>query len=159
MMNMKNADLATSVVLVVLGIAMVWGGFVMDRLEIRGIHPASIPGLVPMGIGGAIVICGAALFATSLRGDGNLQIDFGDIRMLVWTAGLCATFALILVGHLPFFVATFLFISTASLRFSWRGGGGIVGNRRQIVFALASGLIFSALIAVLFRYAFLVRLP
>lgn len=159
MMNMKNADLATSLVLVVLGIAMIWGGFVMDRLEIRGIHPASIPGLVPMGIGGAIGLCGILLFASSLRSKENLSIDFGDKRKLIWALGLCSIFALFMVGFLPFFLATLIFVSVATMRFSWRQGAGLMGNRRQIFFALLSGLVFSSLISLLFRYAFLVRLP
>ncbi|CAN0603617.1 unnamed protein product, partial [Ectocarpus sp. 12 AP-2014] len=44
----NTADRLTAVVLCLLGLAMTWGGFEMDRLEIRRIHPASIPGLVPM---------------------------------------------------------------------------------------------------------------
>lgn len=159
MMKMKSADMVTGLVLIVLGIAMVWGGFVMDRLEIRRIHPASIPGLVPMGIGAAIALCGAGLFFTSWRGADKTRIDFGDIRILAWTAGLCSVFALLLVGHLPFLVATFLFIAAATTRFGWKEGLGLKGNQRQIIYAVMSGAVFSALITALFRYAFLVRLP
>lgn len=156
---MKNADLATSLVLVLLGVAMIWGGFVMDRLDVRGIHPASIPGLVPMGVGGAISLCGLLLFTTSLRSKEHLSIDLGDTRKLAWAVGLCVTFALFLVGHIPFFLAAFIFVSVTTVRFSWREGAGLTGNRRQIIFALLSGFVFSALITLLFRYAFLVRLP
>ncbi|MBD3625750.1 MAG: hypothetical protein HUJ24_10345, partial [Rhodobacteraceae bacterium] len=39
------ADRVTAAVLFALGAGMSYGGYVMDRLEIRQIHPASIPGL------------------------------------------------------------------------------------------------------------------
>ena len=39
----KMADRLTAIVLFGLGLAMAWGGFEMDRLEIRRIHPSSIP--------------------------------------------------------------------------------------------------------------------
>ena len=61
MTRMKTADRITALVLVGLGVAMFWGGFVMDRLEVRQIHPASIPGLMPMGLGMLTVVCGVVL--------------------------------------------------------------------------------------------------
>ena len=61
------ADRITAATLFALGAAMTWGGFVMDRLEIRQIHPASIPGLVPMILGAAMMLC-ATLLALSTRG-------------------------------------------------------------------------------------------
>src|SRR6056297_2853194 len=56
-----RADRITAFVFFVLGAAMTWGGYVMDRLEIRQIHPASIPGLVPMFLGVALMLCRSAL--------------------------------------------------------------------------------------------------
>ena len=158
-MNLRSADLATGLVLILLGIAMVWGGFVMERLEVRAIHPASIPGLVPMGIGGAIIFCGILLFVSSYRGDDGARIDFGDKKLLFWTAVLCSGYALLLVGNLPFFWATFLFISGATARFRWRADVDLKSNGKEVMFSMASGLVFSGLITLLFRYAFLVRLP
>ena len=61
-----SADRLTAVAFFALGAAMAWGGFVMDRLEIRHIHPASIPGLVPMVLGGALMICAVLLVVLGL---------------------------------------------------------------------------------------------
>ena len=47
-MKMAMADRLTAIVLLVIGLALLVGGWTMDRLEVRQIHPASIPGLVPM---------------------------------------------------------------------------------------------------------------
>mgnify|MGYP000122864034 FL=1 len=158
-MNMRTADLVTSLVLITLGFAMVWGGFVMDRLEIRGIHPASIPGLVPMGLGVAIILCGALLLATSYGSVVREVINFGDVQLLIWTGVLCSAFALLLVGRIPFFWASFIFISAATARFRWQSHVNLAVNGRQVMFALGSGLVFSGLITLLFRDMFLVRLP
>jgi len=159
MMPMRTADKIMGIVLILLGVAMIWGGYVMDRLEIRGIHPASIPGLVPMGLGALIAICGGLLFASGKNETQDEPIDFGDMSKLLWTAGLSVVFAVVLIGRVPFAWATFLFIAAMTTRFTWTKGAGIVANRRALFFGLASGVFFSATISVLFRYAFLVRLP
>ena len=62
-----EADRLTSVVLFALGAAMLIGGYSMDRLEIRQIHPASIPGLVPMVLGASLMLCAALLFTGAKR--------------------------------------------------------------------------------------------
>ena len=62
-----TADRLTGGILFVLGISMLVGGYTMDRLEIRHIHPASIPGLVPMGLGMAMAICALLLIMSTRR--------------------------------------------------------------------------------------------
>ena len=42
-MRMAQADRIAAVVFLALGLAMLAGGWTMDRLEARRIHPASIP--------------------------------------------------------------------------------------------------------------------
>ena len=46
---------------------MLAGGYAMDRLEFRQIHPASIPGLLPMILGAALMVC-AVLLAVQVVG-------------------------------------------------------------------------------------------
>ncbi len=73
--------------------------------------------------------------------------------------GLCLVYALVLVGNLPFFWATAIFVTAFVAVF---GGSGAVGGSALILrlaAAVGFGLASSGLIAVLFRYAFLVRLP
>ncbi|MGR3661804.1 MAG: tripartite tricarboxylate transporter TctB family protein [Paracoccaceae bacterium] len=159
MVSMNKADKLMALLLVVLGLAMFWGGYVMDRLEVRSIHPASIPGLVPMGLGILITICGGLLFANSTSDDTQEMIDFGKIDMLIWTGALCLAFSVLLVGHVPFYLATFLFITAFSARFTWKQNATNAERGRQLFKAFLMGAVFSALISALFRYAFLVRLP
>jgi len=156
---MVRADRVTAFILIALGLVMLWGGYTMDRLEIRAIHPASIPGLVPMGLGVLITVCGGLLLVSS-RGQGSkVKIDFGNIDKLIWTGVLCLIFAVIFVGRLPFFVATFLFIFAFSARFTWYNTTTKNDRIKKLFAALAMGLVFSTLISALFLYAFLVRLP
>lgn len=159
MFSMTKADRVMAVVLVIFGLAMFWGGFVMDRLEVRSIHPASIPGLVPMGLGILIAICGALLFLGSKADSTDAAIDFGNIDMLVWTGSLCLVFSVLLVGHVPFYMATFLFITAFTARFTWKQNATGAERGQQLAKAVVMGALFSALISMLFRYAFLVRLP
>ena len=158
-LDSARADQVTALVFFVLGVAMAIGGYTMDRLEIRQIHPASIPGLVPMILGGLLALCAVALyFGARKREDGP---DAGDVSLhnLGFAALYTVVYALGLVGRMPFELATGIFITVFVLHFTrerlaegrhpalWIGG------------ALLYAVICSAAVAALFRYAFLVRLP
>lgn len=159
MIPMKSADKVMAFVLIALGLAMLWGGYVMDRLEVRHIHPGSIPGLLPMALGVLITLCGGLLYLTTAKSDPSDSIDFGNISNLLWAATLCSAFAILMVGKLPFYIATFLFITAFAARFTYDKAHTPRQRRQKLLAAVAMGVIFSVLISALFRYAFLVRLP
>lgn len=159
MISMALADRLMAVFLMVLGLAMLWGGYVMERLEVRQIHPLSIPGLVPMGLGVLIAICGVLLFVSSGKSSAKDVLDLGNRSNLIWALVLCLVFSVVLVGWVPFYMATFLFISAFSARFTWPKSAEPGEVVRKCLYALAIGLVFSILISTLFQYAFLVRLP
>lgn len=154
-----RADRATAVVLFVLGIAMLYGGYTMDRLEIRQIHPASIPGLVPMLLGAVLALCAVLLYAGA--GAGADEAGGGPLswRSVGMALGLCLIYGVGLVGTLPFFWATAAFVTAFAALFAWRDGD--VGGRlpRILIFSVAFGLVVAGTISALFRYGFLVRLP
>ena len=81
-----RADRISAAVFFVIGGAMAYGGFVMDRLEIRQIHPASIPGLLPMVLGAALMICAAALYASSERGEERVAVGAHSNMDLLFAA-------------------------------------------------------------------------
>lgn len=155
------ADRWTAVVLFLLGGAATYGGFVMDRLEVRQIHPASIPGLVPMILGIMLMICAAALAWSAAKP----RKANGAAETVSWTHfGVtlfwCALYALAAVGQLPFAPATAIFIAGFTLWFIWTESGRAARPGLATVLAV---LAFSGAtafgIAALFRYGFLVRLP
>lgn len=160
-----RADRVTAVLLFALGAAMLIGGFTMDRLEIRQIHPASIPGLVPMVLGAALALCAILLFSGARDRAGEQGPETSVVEDSVsWpnlfvAALFSAVFALILVGRVPFFVSTAAFITVFVGYFSWPRGEGRNRKIRAVLFALVFGVAASAAISLLFRYGFLVRLP
>ena len=176
-MSPSAADRATAVVLAALGAAMAVGGWTMDRLEVRRIHPASIPGLVPMLLGVALCVCAALLWrsagagaradaaaadagaAASGHGPGpGAAADEGTSAVALAFAALWSGFyALGLVGTLPFVLATTLYVAGFVLFFEWRGHGR--PRPARVAFALGFAVLVAGTVAVLFRYAFLVRLP
>lgn len=142
-----------------LGIAMLVGGYTMDRLEIRQIHPASIPGLVPMGLGAAMIICSLLLIHSS-RGQNTqaIKIEQGSARNLFVSIVLCFGYAVGLVGKMPFALATGIFIFLFALYFSWTAEGSR-SRSKLVIFTALFAAVFSGAISLLFQYGFLVRLP
>lgn len=150
-----QADRLTALVLLALGLALLWAGYSMDRLEFRRIHPASIPGLVPMILGVVLSICAMALYlsARDRPGDGAAEDppSWGDLGLV---AGWSILFALLLVGRLPFVAATAIYIAGFMLLFD-----RATPRPRRAVQSVVFGLVAAAAISALFRYGFLVRLP
>ncbi len=168
------ADRITAVVLFLLGIAMLYGGYTMDRLEIRAIHPASIPGLVPMILGAVLALCAALLFvkasparqqtAPQAEPQPNQTVTPAEppaqsAKNLLITAGWSIFYALFLVGWLPFLAATAIYITGFIAIFGSLREAAPVARLKSGVFAIVFALLASAAIATLFRDAFLVRLP
>ena len=164
------ADRITAVVLFSLGIAMLYGGYTMDRLEIRAIHPASIPGLVPMVLGAVLALCAVLLFAKTsatraqrkpATGDGALPTEppAQSSRNLLVTAGWSSFYALVLVGWLPFLAATAVYIAGFIMVFGRLREGAAAERLKSLAFTIVFALLASAAISTLFRDAFLVRLP
>ncbi len=162
-----RADLYTAPFLFLLGALFVYGGWTMDRLEIRQIHPASIPGLVPMLLGAALAIAAIVLFIQargSVAEPGSRATTPeteapGSNRDLLTAAVLCCVYALGLVGNIPFVVATAVFIAAFVIAFEADPEKNRMHLLKVCAIATALGIIVATGLAVLFRYAFLVRLP
>jgi len=160
-LDSPGADRVTALVLFLLGGAAAYGGFVMDRLEIRQIHPASIPGLVPMILGAMLMVCAVALAWSTRRaptgGAGPEQVSW---RRFAVTLFWCALYALAAIGQIPFAPATAVFVAGFILWFLWTENDRAGSPGPLVVVAV---LAFSGAtafgIAALFQYGFLVRLP
>jgi putative tricarboxylic transport membrane protein len=154
-----RADRVAAVVLFALGIAMLYGGYGMDRLEIRQIHPASIPGLVPMLLGAVLAVCAVLLYAGARDDAGGAQAEGVSWPNAGIALGLCLVSALGLVGRVPFFWATAIFVAAFAGTFLWRDAEAAPRPARVALVALVFGIAAAGAISVLFRYGFLVRLP
>lgn len=151
------ADRVTAFVLLALGAAMTWGGFVMDRLEIRQIHPASIPGLVPMILGVAMMCCAGLLALGADKVERKTPED-GSWGSFGFTALWSCFFAAILVGRMPFAAATALYVAGFAGWFLLPSTPGAQRTKTALLI-IAFGVITAVAVSTLFRYGFLVRLP
>ncbi|MET3599653.1 tripartite tricarboxylate transporter TctB family protein [Martelella mangrovi] len=166
MLKIKTVDLAVSTILLAVGIAEFIGGFTMDRLEVRQIHPASIPGLLPMVLGLAIAIVAALqLIGLYRRGDAEIEgvagglVTVKELARLALLIAICAFYALFLVGRVHFWVASSLFITGFMLIFEL----SLRMTKRKLAItitrAVVIAVVFGGAVSFLFEDLFLVRLP
>ncbi|GHA23762.1 hypothetical protein GCM10007989_19120 [Devosia pacifica] len=164
--RMIRADLVMAVVLIILGAAILYGSWTMPRLELRRVHPLTVPGLVPGMLSFALIICGAILGGRSVRrpapGGWHL-LGAALLSQQAMRAGtvmvLALIYSLILVGTLPFWLATGLFVFSFVVVFeAWLGV-----PRKPLVptlaWAFGLAVVTAAAVTLVFERAFLVRLP
>jgi putative tricarboxylic transport membrane protein len=163
---MVRADLVAAVVFIVLGALILYGSWTMPRLEVRRIHPLTIPGLVPGLLSLSLIICGTLLAIRSLRSRAEggwialreALVSEGARRALVVVA-LVLIYTLGLVGRLPFWAATGIFVFAFITVFEvW-----ITPKKRPLVpsllWALGLAVVTAAAATYVFERLFLVRLP
>lgn len=160
--RMRRADLIAAIVLIALGVAVAYGSWTMPRLENRGIHPASVPGLVPGLLGLALAACGGILAFQSRGGGaetpGAEAPDRAGLARLAVATGLTLAYALVLVGTVPFWLATTIFVFVFILVFEWMSDAPRPGVAR-IAGALVQAVAVAVAAVVVFERLFLVRLP
>ena len=129
----------------ILGGAIFYGSWTMDRLANLGVQPYSAPGLLPGILGVFIAALGLAMLLRGQTPDGE-AIEW---RRLLLPIALCLGFAAGMVGRLPFWVAAWIFITvtiwTLERRVAWQ--------------ALVIGGAASVAITLVFQELFLIRLP
>ena len=160
---MPRADLLTSIVLVAIGLGAAVESWRMPRLQNLGVSIYSAPGVVPFLLGIVIALLGLILLVRTLRAGGlasSAPLASGDgARRFAMAAVLTLGYAIGLVGWLPFWAATAIFVAAFVLVFEWQAGIGGASKVRRVTavaaFAVAAGLGVS----VLFEDVFLVRLP
>jgi riboflavin transporter FmnP len=160
--GMPRADFLTGLALVALGLAVVWASLEMPRFEDRNINPYTVPGLVPGVLGVIILGLGATLLvraalAGGWRLTGTTLAGGPGVRRLLLSLVLCLGYAAGLIGPMPFWLATFLFVAAFVLLLEWPQGAG----RRiaRLATALVYGAAISAAVTLVFQEVFLVRLP
>lgn len=162
-MPMALADRLSAIVFFALGLALLVGGWTMDRLEIRQIHPASIPGLLPMILGGLLALCAVLLMMSSFSKteavNDEMPFSGGSWSRLFLTAVTSCIYALGLVGTLSYTLSTLLFTFAFALIFSFPVGGERRAQAIAVAGALALALFVSFGSALMFSELFLVRLP
>jgi hypothetical protein len=169
-----RADVVMGALLFVLAVAVIYGAWTMDRLEVRQVHPSSAPGLTPGLLGIALAVTSLLLIVKALRArkpsggragvpgadaDASEATDPGAGHRLVAAGTLCLVYALILVGRMPFWLATSLFVTTFIAVFEWKRRGERGDRLRRLAWALFLGLATGLAVSYGFSDIFLVRLP
>ena len=164
---MVKADFITGLGLIALGIATVVESLRMPRFEQLHIEPYTMPGLVPGALGAVILLLGAALFLRAARaggwrlGGGAGAAWAGDpgVRRLVLALALCLLYAAGLVGRLPFWLATFVFVAAFVALFEWPLAAAAGARTRSLIVAVLFAAAVAAAVSLVFERIFLVRLP
>jgi hypothetical protein len=166
---------------IVFGGAVVYGAWMMDRLQSLGIPPATAPGVVPGLLGIAFMIFGAILVARlepallpetpepATLADADAPADAEaapiggeefDWRRVGLSWLLCVTYGGVLLGGgLPYWVLTaaFLFLHIMLLDETSRVPAQL--TLRRVVLAAVIAPAVATVVMLTFQYVFLVRLP
>jgi hypothetical protein len=175
-MNAKlfTADRIGGLIWFVFGVAVVYGSWMMDRLESMNIPPSTAPGVVPalQGIG-FIIFALILMFRSEKRTiantyapdaaeaapDESRQKSFYWKRILLsW--GLCLVYGAVLLGsgiHYWALTAAFLFLHAILLDDTEQVPAR--PTPRRVVVAAIMALTIATIVTLIFRYIFLVRLP
>lgn len=169
METMPKADFITGLILISLSIYVIFESWRMPRLEHLKVHPLSVPGIVPAFIGTILLLFGLVLVIRSIRRGGHrLRITYKGIQRVINDSGnqrllLTAFFSIgyagFLIGTLPYWLATALFIFIFIIFFEWRQEPDYTRRWRNLITAVLISGISSAAITMVFERLFLVTLP
>jgi hypothetical protein len=158
-----RADFWTGLLLSALGFAFAFEAWRMPWLEERGIDPMTVPGIVPGLLG--VILCSLGL-VLAFRGPSDdrphvglsdiLGRDDGPARLAVALA-LNLVYALALVGHLPFWIATLLYLMAFMTLFGLQPREPGAAKRALLILIVSAAA--TAGIVYLFETLFYVRLP
>ncbi|SDQ16972.1 tripartite tricarboxylate transporter TctB family protein [Pseudovibrio sp. Tun.PSC04-5.I4] len=163
-----KADRISGYVFVALGLLVVIGSAAMPDFSNLGASWYEAPGLTPGILGLALTVSGILLATRtqSPQPENGANDDMLDLikdpisrRRIFATAGLCVFYASILIGLIPFWLATALFIFVFTFSFEYFADPDRSRVLRKLVIALLLGLTASAAVTLLFQELFLVRLP
>lgn len=164
-----RSDLADAIGWIVLGVAVLIGSLMMDRLEAQHINPYTVPGLLPGLLGIAMILLGLVLAERSRERGAFTQprlaptVDQRDERRRVWiVAALCIGYGVVLIGHgIPFWLASSIYV-TASILILQRLSRDADERRmtpRAVAKAVVIGVASSVITQLVFQELFLVRMP
>lgn len=153
----RRIDRLSGIGWMIFGTIIVGHAMTMETREHLGATFLTGPGLVPAMIGAAIAVLGLVL---ALRDEpvGYLEPEGAGGRRVLAALGLMMVYALILIGRMPFGVATFLFVTAFVFVFNLPAGGprgmAILGAK-----AAVTGALVAVMVGFVFETIFLVRLP
>lgn len=165
--EMIKADFITGLVLMGLSVYVLVESWFMDRLGHLNVHPLSVPGIVPAFFASVLFVFGLVLTVRSVL-KGGYRLGTGDLaralaepgnRRLVITASLTVAYAGILIGSVPFWLATGAFVFLFVLLFEFKKIQPPGERLRVVLVAAALAVSTTAIVSLVFERIFLVKLP
>ena len=162
-----RVDLWTAAVFLTVAIAILYASWLMPTYREQAGQLYTAPGLVPAFYGTIVGILSLWLGARSIgrgalkRGTATPRTKregYSDTR-LVFASVLCLAYAVGLLGRMPFWLATAIFVFLFVLLFEWERGQAWALRARRIATAAALGVGTGWTVLYVFRDIFLVRLP
>ena len=159
-----RADLLTAAVLLAFGLGVFGIALNMPTFAEQSHSGLTAPGIVPgfygLVIAGLSVLLGLRAIRRGALHDPAQHapaLGPGDARQLGTAAALGILYAGVMVGTLPFWLASALFVFAFTTAFEWERGP--VGRPRRIIEAALLGLGTGLAVSLIFERLFLVRLP
>jgi hypothetical protein len=154
-----RSDLLGGAGWVFFGLLIVVESLRMDRFTSMGAELYTMPGFVPGMIGGVIVLLGAVLMLRGWRRRSAASHDApaGPLlnRRIIITMALSLGYAGAMIGRVPFWLATFLFVTAFVSCFAPPETTPL----RRLAVAVLAGVLATAVVTLVFEQVFLVRLP
>jgi len=167
--NMTRADFVTSIILIAFGVAVLIMSLHMPTFAARGVNPYSAPGIVPGFLGALIALLGLVLFIRSVGRKGyRLGINGRTVkefftaqqtRRLVITIVISVLYALVLLGRVPYPIATGIYVLAFILLFEYKWKSPARSQWKTLLFAVIVAVSTAVLVTAVFQYLFLVSLP
>ncbi|WP_374448771.1 tripartite tricarboxylate transporter TctB family protein [Stella sp.] len=163
-----RTDLATGALVLAFGLAVLRMAWDMPTFTDRGGDPFTAPGIVPGFYGTVLAILGIVLAGRSIArgalrpgggaGPATGAFPHSSISRLAAAVVVCLGYSVGLIGLLPFWLATAIFVTAFILLFEWQDEPP-ARRLRRVATAAVLGLATGAAVMLVFEKLFLVRLP
>lgn len=166
-----QADMFVGIGLLIFGAVAAFESWRMPRFEHLGVQIYQAPGFVPGLLGLTIAAFGMMILVRSLR-EGGWQLTSGrmggsigsqlrsiEARRLAILFVITLGYAWGLVGLIPFWAASFVFVLVFILLFDWHEAAAQSKQVRLLITASVQAVLTSAVVFYVFEYIFMVRLP
>ena len=142
------------------GAAIFYASWSMDRLEKVGVQPFSAPGLLPGILGLFLMVLGGIMLVREVRsGRSGAAAEPIEWRRVAVPIVLCLAYAAGLVGRVPFWLASWIFVAAMIWTLQYRERRQRGELRRLALAAPLIGLGTGVVVSLIFQQLFLIRLP
>jgi len=163
-----RTDLWIAAVFLLFGATVAWLAFLMPRYAEQKGQIYTAPGLVPGFYGAIIVLLSIWLAVRAVRqgalqsrtkeADGGTPKATSDLRLALAVA-LGLVFVVGLIGRVPFWLASAIFVASFTTLFEWQPAQPWPVRARRIGEAVLLGLATGVAVTLVFEKVFYVRLP